>query len=148
MEVSGQLPAPTTLPPGKEPPVSIGEEAGWAPETVWTRWWREKFPAPHRESNPRTPIVQPVAQRYTDWAIAALTVQLVPVVIFVQRHWLQRRTASLRYVCVCVCVYTHARTHARTRTHTYSMVTEVTEWHFDIWTVWVRNLVSHFEGGT
>jgi hypothetical protein len=27
---------------------------------------------PHRESNPRIPIVQPVAQRYTDWAITAL----------------------------------------------------------------------------
>jgi hypothetical protein len=27
----------------------------------------------HRESNPRTPIVQPVAQRYTDWAITTLT---------------------------------------------------------------------------
>jgi hypothetical protein len=26
----------------------------------------------HRESNPRTPIVQPVAQRYTDWAITAV----------------------------------------------------------------------------
>jgi hypothetical protein len=28
--------------------------------------------AVRRESNPRTPIVQPVAQRYTDWAIMAL----------------------------------------------------------------------------
>jgi hypothetical protein len=25
-----------------------------------------KIPSPHRESNPRTPIVQPVAQSYTD----------------------------------------------------------------------------------
>jgi hypothetical protein len=25
-----------------------------------------------RESNPRTPIVQPIAQRYVDWAITAL----------------------------------------------------------------------------
>jgi hypothetical protein len=29
-------------------------------------------PSPRRESNPGTPIVQPVAQRYTDWAITAL----------------------------------------------------------------------------
>jgi hypothetical protein len=32
----GQLHAPTDLFPGKEPPVPIGEEAGWAPEPVWT----------------------------------------------------------------------------------------------------------------
>jgi hypothetical protein len=31
-----------------------------------------KIPSPLRESNPRTPTVQPVAQRYTDWAIMAL----------------------------------------------------------------------------
>jgi hypothetical protein len=33
---------------------------------------KRKIPSPRRESNPRTPIVQPVAQCYTDWAIAAL----------------------------------------------------------------------------
>jgi hypothetical protein len=26
---------------GKESPVPIGEEAGWAPEPVWTTWGRE-----------------------------------------------------------------------------------------------------------
>jgi hypothetical protein len=35
---------------------------------------KRKFPTPRRESNTRTPIVQPVAQRYTDWAIAAVLV--------------------------------------------------------------------------
>jgi hypothetical protein len=33
---------------------------------------KRKIPSPRRESNPRTPIVQPVAQRYTDRAITAL----------------------------------------------------------------------------
>jgi hypothetical protein len=33
----------------------------------------KKIPSPRHESNPTTPIVQPVAQRYTDWAITALT---------------------------------------------------------------------------
>jgi hypothetical protein len=33
---------------------------------------KRKIPSPRRESNPRTPIVQPVAQRYADWAITAL----------------------------------------------------------------------------
>jgi hypothetical protein len=29
LEVSGQLHAPAALPPGKEPPVPIGQEVGW-----------------------------------------------------------------------------------------------------------------------
>jgi hypothetical protein len=33
---------------------------------------KRKIPSPQWESNPRTPIVQPVAQRYTDLAITAL----------------------------------------------------------------------------
>jgi hypothetical protein len=33
---------------------------------------KRKIPSPYRESNPRTPIIQLVAQHYTDWAITAL----------------------------------------------------------------------------
>jgi hypothetical protein len=33
---------------------------------------KRRIPSPRRESNLRTPIVQPVAQRYTDWAIPAV----------------------------------------------------------------------------
>jgi hypothetical protein len=62
MEVSGQFHAPAVLLPGKKHLVPIGYEDGWDPEPFWTRWWREKFPTPGRESNPRTPIVQPVAK--------------------------------------------------------------------------------------
>jgi hypothetical protein len=50
-----------------------------APGTHWIGWVgsravldamvKTKIPNPRLESNPRTPIVQPVAQRYTDWAI-------------------------------------------------------------------------------
>jgi hypothetical protein len=43
MEISGQLQAPVALTPGKEPPVPIGDEAGWAPEPVWTLRRREKY---------------------------------------------------------------------------------------------------------
>jgi hypothetical protein len=32
--MSGQFHAPAALPPGKEPSVPIGYEAGWAPEPV------------------------------------------------------------------------------------------------------------------
>jgi hypothetical protein len=38
---------------------------------------KRKIPSPRRESNPRTPIVQPVAQRYTDWAVTALLLRSV-----------------------------------------------------------------------
>jgi hypothetical protein len=53
-----------------------------APGTHWIGGWvgsravldavvKRKIPSPRRESNPRTPIIQTVAQRYTDWAITA-----------------------------------------------------------------------------
>jgi hypothetical protein len=65
MEVSGQLHAPATLPPEKEPVTHwIG---GWVGlRAVLDGVVKRKIPSPRRESNPRTPIVQPVAQRYTD----------------------------------------------------------------------------------
>jgi len=36
MEVSGQLHTAAASPSGKEPPVSIGWEAGWDPEPVYS----------------------------------------------------------------------------------------------------------------
>jgi hypothetical protein len=43
---------------------------GWmGPRAVLDALVKRKIPRPHRESNPRTPIIHPVAQRYTDWAI-------------------------------------------------------------------------------
>jgi hypothetical protein len=43
---------------------------GWVgPRADLDTVMKRKIPSPRRESNPRTPIVQPVAQRYTDWAI-------------------------------------------------------------------------------
>jgi hypothetical protein len=66
MVVSGQLHVPAASPPGKEPPVThwIG---GWVgPRAVLDAMVKGKIPSPRRKSNPRTPIIQPVAQRYTD----------------------------------------------------------------------------------
>jgi hypothetical protein len=48
-----------------------------APSTHWIGGWvgpravlvavvKRKIPSPRRESKPRTPVIQPVAQRYTD----------------------------------------------------------------------------------
>jgi hypothetical protein len=46
---------------------------GWVgPRAVLEAVVKRKIPSPRRESNPRTQIIQPVAQRYTERAIAAL----------------------------------------------------------------------------
>jgi hypothetical protein len=50
------------LPPGKEPPVPTVEEAGWAPEPVWTQRLEEKYSA---SVGDRTPVVQSVVRHYT-----------------------------------------------------------------------------------
>jgi hypothetical protein len=45
---------------------------GWVgPRAVPDAVVKKKIPSPRRESNPRTSIVQPVTQRYTDRAITA-----------------------------------------------------------------------------
>jgi hypothetical protein len=41
MGVSGQRHAPAAT-PGKGPPVPIVQEAGWAPELIWTQRLEEK----------------------------------------------------------------------------------------------------------
>jgi len=49
METNGQLHTPAALLPGKEPPAPAG--GWWAPEPVWTRWWRKNSrPLPGRVS--------------------------------------------------------------------------------------------------
>jgi hypothetical protein len=46
---------------------------GWVgPRPVLDAVVKRKSSSPRRESNPRTPVVQPVAQRYTDRAITVL----------------------------------------------------------------------------
>jgi hypothetical protein len=52
-----------TLPPGKEPPVPTVQEAGWAPQPVWTQRLEEKSSAP---VGARTPAVQSVVRHCTD----------------------------------------------------------------------------------
>jgi hypothetical protein len=55
MGVSGQHHAPAALlPPGKGPPVPIVQEAGWAPEPVWTQRLEEN-PLPPPGIEPRSP---------------------------------------------------------------------------------------------
>jgi hypothetical protein len=57
------------LPPGKGPPVPIVQEAGWAPEPVWTQMLEEKSFAP---AGDRTPIARiyyynNLLSHYTKW---------------------------------------------------------------------------------
>jgi hypothetical protein len=56
------------LAPGKGPPVPIVQEAWWAPQPVWTQRLQEKSFRLCRGSNLDSPVVQPVARDYTDWA--------------------------------------------------------------------------------
>jgi hypothetical protein len=69
MGVSGQHHAPAAL----YPPVPIGQEAGWAPEPVWTQRLEEKSST---SVGDRTPVVQFVVSYYSDWATAVPTLQI------------------------------------------------------------------------
>jgi hypothetical protein len=60
------------LAPGKGPPVAIVQEAGWAPEPVWSQGLEEKSFRLCWRSNLDRPVVQPVARHYTDWATQLL----------------------------------------------------------------------------
>jgi hypothetical protein len=51
------------LPPGKEPPVPIVQEAGWAAEPFWMKGLEEKSSV---SVGDRTPAVQSVVRHYTD----------------------------------------------------------------------------------
>jgi hypothetical protein len=51
---------------------------GWVgPRTVLDAVMKKKIPSPRWQSNPRTPIVQPVAQRYTGWAMTAFNAMFI-----------------------------------------------------------------------
>jgi hypothetical protein len=57
------------LPPGKGPPVPIVQNAGWAPEPVWTQRVQEKSSV-----GDRTPVLKSIVRHYTtDWATPAPT---------------------------------------------------------------------------
>jgi hypothetical protein len=80
MGVSGQRHAPAALHP-KDPPVPIGQEAGWASEPVWTLWLEEILFA---SAGDRTPVVQSVVRHYIDWVnLAPLPWNKINQLIFV-----------------------------------------------------------------
>jgi hypothetical protein len=52
--------------PGKGPPVPIVQEAGWAPESVWTQRLEKKSSCHCRGSNLHRPVGQYIGRHYTD----------------------------------------------------------------------------------
>jgi hypothetical protein len=64
------------LTPGKAPPVPIVQEAGWAPEPVWTQRLEEKSSCLCQRSNLDRPVVQSVVRHYTDWPTTARFVHI------------------------------------------------------------------------
>jgi hypothetical protein len=73
---------------------------GWVgPRAVLDAVVKRKIPSPRRESNPRTPIVQPVTQRYTDWAINLLKTN-DKLTSTSQIHKRKHSTASLDGRCI------------------------------------------------
>jgi hypothetical protein len=129
MGVSGQRHAPAALlPPGKEPSVAIVQEAGRAPEPVWTQRLEEKILYPRRGSNPDRPVVQPVVRHYTAWANPAPTLlrkvgnntqdhmmsqprRLRPILRFSLNHLYNAAKAYIMINCYCYGVVLHNASH-------------------------------------
>jgi hypothetical protein len=63
--VNGQLHAPAALHLGKESPVPVGYEAGWASAGLDVVEKRKSLASARN----RTPVFQPVALSYNDWVI-------------------------------------------------------------------------------
>jgi hypothetical protein len=77
--VSGKLHAPAALPPGKSPRYPFYRRLG-GPQSWSGRYGEVNIFFPYRDSNSPPPIVQPLASRYTDWAIPA------PLVFVIRKH--------------------------------------------------------------
>jgi hypothetical protein len=99
MGVSGQHHAPTAiLPPGKGPPVPIVQEAGWAPEPVWTQRLEEKS---FVSAGDRTPI----ARSSSPWSDTILP----------ELHRLHRAVRKIRGANVPSCEVIRTRSDVWTR---------------------------------
>jgi hypothetical protein len=61
---------------GKGPPVPIVQEAGWAPEPVWTQRLEEKSFCLCLWSNLHSPVVQSLARHCTDWATRLIYIHI------------------------------------------------------------------------
>jgi hypothetical protein len=65
---------------------------GWvSPRAILCAVVKRKIPSPHRESNPITLIVQPVAQRYTDSTKIIICVKAT----FIYNPQIEKKTVSI-----------------------------------------------------
>jgi hypothetical protein len=76
LEVSGQLHAPAALPPRKSPRYPLYRKFRGT-QSRSGRYGEVKIFYPTELELPSSLVVQPVASRYTDWAIQAPTLQPV-----------------------------------------------------------------------
>jgi hypothetical protein len=74
------------LPPGKGPPVPIGQEAGGGPRAGLDTEVRGKILCSCRRSNPDRPVVQSVVRHYTAWATPA-PAQMTGRQLKTQTYW-------------------------------------------------------------
>jgi hypothetical protein len=86
LEVSGQLHAPAALPPGKRPRYPFYRRLG-GPQSRSGRYGEVKIFYPTGLELPLPLVVQPVASRYTDWAIPAHWTGRKYISIFVIRQY-------------------------------------------------------------
>jgi hypothetical protein len=99
------------LPPGKESPVPIVQEAVWAPEPVWTQRVEEKSSA---SVGYRTPAVQSVVRHYTDWATQLQLWRHC----YLYCYW-HSYCCSYCYVYYYFCSYGYLRIHFSCNSHCY-----------------------------
>jgi hypothetical protein len=106
---------------GKGTPVPIAQEAGWAPEPVWTQRLEEKFFRLCRGSNLDRQVVQTIARHYTDWATRLTLIHYCFIKkikpdnsVSVQRIILKGTLSQCFLSCGC----SRCRIH---RQHTYNM---------------------------
>jgi hypothetical protein len=71
------------------------------PRAVLDAVVKRKIPSPHRESNPRTPIVQPVAQRYTDCNMATLISTVQQIMTGLQTADIEKDRSAIIVRAVC-----------------------------------------------
>jgi hypothetical protein len=74
--VSGQLHAPAALPPGKRPRYSFDRRLG-GPQSRSGRYGEVKIFTLSGLEFPSPLVVQPVASRYTDWAISLISILII-----------------------------------------------------------------------